>query len=214
MSKLSEIKDSAARLARRRRGDEDLGPNRGTMDQEQARIERAKQEARREAKRERTKQRAQEARQQERERVLEGKDEQGLVSSLTSTIATAADAVSDGDNERTDDVRRAMGTDFDGDGQPLADELGLQSAARADAEDKKLGAIEDLANDNAGRIGAVEDDLDAMSPQSGQRGSGQRDGGQQRRGGGQQSPPDLDVAPDEFDVDPIGDDELFGGGGL
>jgi len=207
MSRFSEIKDGARRLARGRN-------DQGTVDQEQARIERAKQEARREAKRERTQQRAQQARKQERQRVLEGEDEQGLVSSITSTVATAADAVADNDGERTDDVRRAMGTDFDGDGQPLADELGLQSAARADAEDKKLGAIEDLANDNATRISTVENDLDAMSPQSGRRGGGQRDGGQQRRGGGQQSPPDLDVAPDEFDVDPIGDDELFGGGGL
>jgi hypothetical protein len=202
MSKLSDIKQRARSLARRRDGD-DLGPDRGTMDQEQARIERAKQEARREAKRERTKQRAQEARQQERKRVLEGKDEQGLVSSLTSTISTAAGAVSDGDNERVDDVRRAMSTDFDGDGQPLADELGLQSSARADAEDKKLGAIEDLANDNAGRIGAVEDDLDALSPQSGRDGGGRR--GQRS---GRQSSPDLDIDPGEFDPD---FDDLGGG---
>jgi hypothetical protein len=202
MSKLSDIKDSAARLARRRRGD-------GRTDQEQARIERAKQEARREAKRERVQQRTQQAREQERERVLEGKDEQGLLSSVASTISTAASAVDDGDNERVDDVRRAMGTDFDGDGQPLADELGLQSSARADAEDKKLGAIEDLANDNASRIGAVEDDLDALSPQSERRRGSGRDGG--GRSAGSQSPPDLDIGPGEFDQE---FDDPLGGGGL
>jgi hypothetical protein len=201
MSKLSDIKDSAARLARRRRGD-------GQPDQEQARIERAKQEARQEARRERTQQRVQQARQQERERVLEGNDDQGLVSSLTSTISTAADAVADGDGERVDDVRRAMGTDFDGDGQPLADELGLQSSARADAEDRKLGAIEDLANDNANRIGTVEDDLDALSPQSGRNGGGRRGDRGGQRSSGRRSAPDLDIDPGEFD--PEFDD--FGGG--
>jgi len=194
MSRFSEIKDGARRLARGRN-------DQGTVDQEQARIERAKQEARREAKRERTQQRAQQARKQERQRVLEGEDEQGLVSSITSTVATAADAVADNDGERTDDVRRASRTDFDGDGPPLAAELGLQSSARADAEDKKLGAIEDLANDNAGRIGAVEDDLDALSPQS--------DRGGQQRSGGRRSAPDLDIDPGEFDPDL---DDLGGGG--
>ena len=201
MTSLSDIKRRARSIASRR-GDGDLGPNRGTMDQEQARIERAKQEARQEARRERTQQRVQEARQEERERVLEGKDEQGLVSSITSTVATAAAAVAENDGEGVDAVRRAMGTDFDGDGQPLADGLGLQSSARDDAEDRKRGAIEDLANDNAGRIGAVEDDLDSLSPQSGRGG--------QRRSGGRQSPPDLDIDPGEFD--PEFDD--FGGGGL
>jgi len=124
MSRFSEIKDGARRLARGRN-------DQGTVDQEQARIERAKQEARREAKRERTQQRAQ----------------------------------------------------------------------QADAEDKKLGAIEDLANDNAGRIGAVEDDLDALSPQS--------DRGGQQRSGGRRSAPDLDIDPGEFDPDL---DDLGGGG--
>lgn len=206
MSTFSDIRRRARRLARRET-DDGLGPDRGTMDQEQARIERAKQEARREARQERTRQRVQSAREAERERVLNGQDEQGLLGSITSTVADATAAVADGDGERVDDVRRAMSTDFDGDGQPLADELGLQSSARADAEDRKLGAVEDLANDNAERIGVVENDIQSLDPSAprSRRSSG-RDAPQQP----QQGAPDLDFAPDEFD--PEFDD--FGGGGL
>ena len=203
MTTFDQIRRRARSIASRR--DDNLGSDRGTMDQEQARIERAKQEARREAKRERVQQRTQQARQEERQRVLNGDDDdRGLLSSITSTVSTAADAVADNDGENVDDVRRAMGTDFDGDGQPLADELGLQSARRADAEDRKLGAIEDLANDNANRIGSVENDLDALSPQSRRT----RDTTRRDRDTAAQSPPDLDFAPDEFDPD--FDD--FGGG--
>jgi hypothetical protein len=202
MTTFDQIRRRARSIASRR--DDNLGPDRGTMDQEQARIERAKQEARRKAKRERVQQRAQQARQEERQRVLNGDDDRGLLSSITSTVSTAANAVSDNDGETVDDVRRAMGTDFDGDGQPLADELGLQSARRADAEDQKIGAIEDLANDNANRIGSVENDLDALSPQSRRS----RDTTRRNRDTAAQSPPDLDFAPDEFDPD--FDD--FGGG--
>jgi len=58
----------------------------GRIDQEQARIERARREARRQARQERTQQRVQDARQQERERVLSGEADQGLIDSVTSTL--------------------------------------------------------------------------------------------------------------------------------
>lgn len=206
MTTFNSIKERARSLAQRR-NDDDLGPNRGTMDQEQARIERARQEARREARREKVQQRTQQARQDERERVLNDDGNEGLFSSVASTLSTATTAVSDGDDDRLDDVQRAMGTDFDGDGDALAGELGLQSARRADAEDRSIGAIEDLANENASRIGSVENDLDALSPQPEQRDGRSQGGGRsgQQRGGGRQSAPDLDIGPGEFDDDILGD---------
>ena len=146
----------------------------GRIDQEQARIERARREARRQARRERTQQRVQEARQRERERVLSGKADQGLIDSVTSTLATATDAVADGDGDRADDLRRAMSTDFDGDGDPLAGELGLQSGRRGDA-------LAEQVNDNTGRIDDLETGVE-----------------------GRASDDDLDITPGEFDDDILG----------
>ena len=151
MSRLEKIKQRAAQFAERRTESD------GGIDQGEARVERARQEARKEAKRERVQQRAEKAREEERERVLNDGRGGGIVSSVVSTIEQASDAVDDGDNERLDDISRAMGTDFDGDGEPFAQEIGLQSAARADAENQALSGLGQQVDRNTGRIGELED---------------------------------------------------------
>jgi len=73
-----------------------------------------------------------------------------------------------------DDVRRAMSTDFDGDGDPLAAELGLQSGRRGDA-------LAEQVDNNTGRIDDLETGVD-----------------------GRASDDDLDITPGEFDDDIVG----------
>jgi hypothetical protein len=140
MSKLSKLKERAAQAVNR--DDDNLGPDRGTMDQEEARIERAKAEARKEAKREKVQQRAEEARERERERVLnDEKSGGGIVSSISSAIETAAESVDTDGQVRSDDLSEAFSTDFDGDGETLANEFGLQSAQRAEREDATFNSL-------------------------------------------------------------------------
>lgn len=201
MSKLSKIKERATEIAQQRKQ---------TTDQEQARIERARMEARKEAKREKVQQRAEQAREDERERVLNDEDG-GIVSSIVSTINEASDAVDDGDDQRLDDISQAMGTDFDGDGEPFAEELGLQSAARGEAEDDALQGLSSQVDRNSGRI----DDLEEMGFEDPARREPQRGRG---RGGGGSDMFDGDIG---GGVDPAdfgfggddGDGGLFGGGG-
>jgi hypothetical protein len=151
MSRLEKIKQRAAQFAERRTDD-------SRTDQAEARVERARKEARKEAKRERVQQRAEKAREEERERVLnEDRGSGGIVSSVVSTIEEATEAVDDGDNERLDDISQAMGTDFDGDGEPFAQEIGLQSAARADAENQAIQGLGQQVDRNTGRISELED---------------------------------------------------------
>jgi len=174
----------------------------GRIDQEQARVERARQEARRQARQERTQQRVVMAREQERQRVLSGEDEQGLISSINSTLNAAADAVADTDDEQIDDVRSALNTDFDGDGEALANEFGLQSSARADVEDQLFEQLDTTTGENAGRLDSVESDLDRMPGESvpGRRresARGGRDAGRDRGLG-------LDIDPGELDDDILG----------
>lgn len=78
------LKDRLQNVKKRFKSD-NLGPDRGTMDQEEARIERAKMEARREAKREQVRMRVDEARERERERVL-GDDSGGVLSSIADAL--------------------------------------------------------------------------------------------------------------------------------
>jgi len=67
--------------------DEDLGPDRGTMDQLEARRERARMEAREEARREQRQERIDEAREEARQEVLEGEeDSEGLLASLGEVL--------------------------------------------------------------------------------------------------------------------------------
>lgn len=175
----------------------------GRIDQEQARVQRARQEARRQARQDRTQQRVEDAREQERQRVLTGADDQGIIASITSTVNAAADAVADDDDERIDDFRSALNTDFDGDGEPLADEFGLQSSGRADVEDQLFGQLDTITGENAGRLDSIESDLDRMPGESGP-GRGRRAAGG-RRDAGPGRPLDLDVDPGELDDDILGD---------
>jgi len=174
----------------------------GRIDQEQARVQRARQEARRQARQERTQQRVVMAREEERQRVLSGEDEQGLISSINSTLNAAADAVADTDDEQIDDVRSALNTDFDGDGEALANEFGLQSSARADVEDQLFEQLDTTTGENAGRLDSVESDLDRMPGESvpGRRCQSARG----RRDGGRDRGLDLDIDPGELDDDILG----------
>jgi len=174
----------------------------GRIDQEQARVQRARQEARRQARQERTQQRVVMAREEERQRVLSGEDEQGLISSINSTLNAAADAVADTDDEQIDDVRSALNTDFDGDGEALANEFGLQSSARADVEDQLFEQLDTTTGENAGRLDSVESDLDGMPGES-VPGRGRRAAGG-RRDAGPGRTLDLDVDPGELDDDILG----------
>jgi len=199
MSRLSNIKERAQEVAQQRRQ---------TTDQEEARIERARIEARKEAKREKVQQRTQQAREAERERVL-NEEGGGIVSSITDAINSATEAVDDGDDQRLDDVSRAMGTDFDGDGETLADEFGLQSARRADAEDNALDGLSQQVDRNTGRIGDLED-MGIEPPRDDPQPRGGFGGGDTTGGalGGALDPEDFGFGG--------GDDDggFFGGGGL
>lgn len=223
MSRLSNIKERAAEIAQKRQQ---------VTDQEQARIERARMEARKEAKREKVQQRTQQAREAERERVLNDEGG-GIVSSISDAINSATEAVDDGDNQRLDDVSRAMGTDFDGDGETFADELGLQSARRADAEDNALDGLSQQVDRNTGRIGDLEE-MGFEPPTESRRQRGGDSGGAGLFGGGTAGggmDPDGfgfgggdtgggalggDLDPEDFGFGGGGDDDdsFFGGGGL
>lgn len=91
--------------------DDNLGPDRGTMDQLEARKERARMEAREEA--------AKEARQERLQEVRENEKEQ-----------TKQEKLQELRNEDTSTLRRlgeALTVDYDGDGESLAGEVGLQT---------------------------------------------------------------------------------------
>jgi hypothetical protein len=218
MSKLRKIKERAAEIASQRDG-EQLGPDRGTMDQEEARIERAKQEARKEAKRERTQERIEQAKKRERERVLSDEDSGGIVSQISDTIEAATEAVDDNDGERTDDLKDAFASDFDGDGETLAEEFGLQSAGRADQEDQAFETLGD-------RLDGLENELGgSQEPPSGRRRDGGGGGGVGGGGFGGGPPAGLGGGGGGFEpIDPedfgFGDGDsddgggFFGGGGL
>lgn len=217
MSKLSAIKDRAAAIARRRGTDDeqDLGPDRGTMDQAEARKERARIEARREAERERVQQEAEQAAEQERERVLnDSEGGGGIVSSVVETLETAADAVDDGDGQRLDDIGTALGSDFDGDGETFAEEIGLQSAARGDAEDEAITDLSQRVNRNTDSIDSLQQQVQGGGDAFGGGGGGADDaaaGG--FFGGGEVDANAIDPA--EFGLGGGDDDSggLFGGGG-
>ena len=184
MSKLQQIKERAAEIA--------AGRQRGRIDQEQARIERAKQEARREAKRDQVQERVEEAREAERERVMNDRGD-GLFSSIATAVDNAADAVDDADGERLDDIAQAMGTDFDGDGDPLAAEFGLQSSARADRENTAIQGLSQQVDNNTSRLQSVESAV------------GRREGTRRRSDGGGGGVGAGPIDPAEFGFD-FGDD--------
>jgi hypothetical protein len=155
MGRLSKLKRRAAQIANR--DDDNLGPDRGTRDQQKARIKRAKQEARREAKQQKVKERAEQARDQERERVLND-EEGGIVSSIATAVETAAENVDTDGTVGANDLSEAFGTDFDDDGEPFAEEIGLQSAQRGRREDQMLQGLSQQVDRNSGRIDGLEEE--------------------------------------------------------
>jgi hypothetical protein len=91
--------------------DDNLGPDRGTTDQLEARKERARIEARQEAQKEQRKEKVEQAREDAREQAKQEFAEEN--SGLLSKLATAVQ------------------TDFDGDGEPFGAEIGLQTEQEA-----------------------------------------------------------------------------------
>lgn len=92
MSANGEDEDLRDRLRRIRDrvsgdGDDNLGPDRGTMDQLEARKERARMQAREEARREQRQERIDEAREEARQEVRDGEeDSEGLLASLGAVL--------------------------------------------------------------------------------------------------------------------------------
>jgi hypothetical protein len=151
------------------------------IDQLEARLERARQEAEREGKREARRERVQQTREEARERAREEaftEDEQpaGALGRISSAIGNAVDAVDDGDGESLDDVRAAMQTDFDDDGEPFAAEIGLESNAEATQHQQVTGTLANQVNENTASIDFLEAEV---SESSGGRGGagGVFDGG-------------------------------------
>jgi hypothetical protein len=165
MVSLSDIKSRAKKAV------STDGNDNSRIDQEQARVERARQEAQREAERERVRERVEQARE---EAGQQDTDEQGTLNRAAEVIQTATEQVS----ERADggsvieDIDQAMGTDFDNDGEPLAAEFGFQTNDRADVENDALGTLGDRVSQNERNISSLESEVFG-SPS--QRSSNQQD---------------------------------------
>jgi hypothetical protein len=97
--------------------DDNLGPDRGTMDQLEARKERARMEAREEAKKEARQEQLQEVREQEKQEA-----KQDFAKESTSTLKRLGEALT---------------TDYDGDGESLAGEVGLQTEKATRRDNKQ-----------------------------------------------------------------------------
>jgi len=132
--KLKALKD--------RIGSDNLGPDRGTMDQLEARKERARIEAEREAKRERRQEQVEKARKQGRRR---GK---GLLRTLSDGIENATDQFEElgGDLNEID-----LDDDGTGLGEELQDPPGKDAGLRAQV-DENTGDITDLQEEFDGRV--------------------------------------------------------------
>lgn len=176
------------------------GGNEGSeeIDQEQARIERAREEARREARRERTQDRVEQAREEARREVREGTDtdNDGKLSSFLSAFDDAMGVADDGDNDSVDEAREVLQTDFDGDGEPFAAEMGLQTQQRARQENEAVSELRDRVNRNTERI----DEFHGRDTRA--RSGGGGDSGRERQ------PDVLDPEFDGFENDAI--DEAIG----
>lgn len=168
MVDISDIKSKAQALRNRvsSDGDDQLGPDRGTMDQLEARKERARMEARQAAKKEKREQEVNQAREQGREEVFG--DSPG---SVFGVIQSAVDAVDDGDRESLDDFATAMQTDFDGDGEPFGAEIGLQTELEAEQRQR---AENQTFQQLSGRVSANENDIQDLDAAFGARGDGQQ----------------------------------------
>jgi hypothetical protein len=179
----------AVRAARgeRIRGGEGLGPDRGTLDQEEARLERAREQARKEARREARRERIKEAKAEEKKKVKR-REKQRIEREQRSIV----DALSD-----------AMQTDFDGDGEVLAEEAGLQTEreARRDnrATAREIRETREMVETNRGRINRYHSRT--QSPPPGQQPRRRRPPqGGQGKGSNRQAPRDT---PDDLPPSPV-----------
>jgi len=201
MVSIRDVTTKAKELKQRATGD-GLGPDRGTRDQLKARKERAKIEARKEAKREQRQEKVADAREKARKRAKRG----GVVGNVVEAISSAADAVDDGDNERIDDIKTAMQSYFDGDGEDLAAEFGLQSQSRAQAENQSLSALGDRVASNSEDINSLEAELGQTDPGRPESTGAADDVGLGGFGGGSEADQREEMG---FDVDSDDDGGLF-----
>jgi DNA repair exonuclease SbcCD ATPase subunit len=132
--------------------DDNLGPDRGTMDQAEARKERARIEARREKRRELRQQEVEQAREEARQEVEQ--DQQGVVEGLTNLIEQGADRLEEFDGGLNN-------ADLDGDGVGLGSEL-------SDPADQ----LEQQVNQNTQEIDELEQQLGGSNPGGGADTSG------------------------------------------
>ena len=130
--------------------DDNLGPDRGTMDQLEARKERARMEAREEAKKEARQEQLQEVREQEKQEV-----KQEFTQESTSTLKRLGEALT---------------TDYDGDGESLAGEVGLQTEKATRRDNKQTAqAITDTRQAvaaNRSMLDQVREDMQQTQMQS------------------------------------------------
>jgi len=205
MVTLSDIKERAQQAVSTDGNDsDDSDSSTERIDQEQARIERAREEAReqarKQAERERVKERVEDARdvgEQEGEalagddpstatkvvRALRKRDPQtgrrvdaeigedddgsGTIETVTQAIEAATDRVAEAEGEGgvIENIDKAMATDFDGDGEPFAGELGLQTNDRAEIENQAFGTLDERVTTNEQNISQLEGEVFGSSRQ-------------------------------------------------
>jgi len=204
MVTLSDIKDRAKQAISTDGDDSGSGAER--IDQEQARIERAREEAREEARRQAERERVQERVEDARDvgeeegealagdepstatkvvRALRKRDPQtgrrvdaeigaddsngnsGTIETVTQAIETATDRVAEAEGEGgvIENIDKAMATDFDGDGEPFAGELGLQTNDRAEIENQAFGTLDERVTTNEQNISQLEGEVFGSSRQ-------------------------------------------------
>ena len=186
MVTLSDIKERAQQAVSTD-GDDNDGSDSGTerIDQEQARIERAREEAREQARRQAARERVQEQVEQAREEGAEAGrqeagvaddagdgaggngDDRGTLARVTDAIEAATDRVADADGEIIDDIDTAMSTDFDNDGEPFGAELGLQTNDRAEIENQAFGQLGERVTTNEQNITQLEGEVFGGAQQQG-----------------------------------------------
>lgn len=173
MVTLSDIKDRAKQAVSTDGDDNDDSDSRTErIDQEQARIERAREEAREQARRQAARERVQEQVEQAREEGAEAGrqeagvaddagdgDDRGTLARVTDAIEAATDRVADADGEIIDDIDTAMSTDFDNDGEPFGAELGLQTNDRAEIENQAFGQLGERVTTNEQNITQLEGEV-------------------------------------------------------
>jgi hypothetical protein len=141
------VETAKEKVSSTRSGDDNLGPDRGTMDQLEAREERARKEARQEAAKEARQERLEEVRQQEKEQTKEEKLQE-LRREDMSTLERLGEALT---------------VDYDGDGESLAGEVGLQTEEATRQDNQQTARA--IANTRRGVINnrsAIEQVRDDM----------------------------------------------------